>query len=386
MKPPVEAPTSSASRPRTSIPSASSAFASLSPPRETYCGPRSTSSGAPSSSCWPGLATPGTSPARTSACACARLSASPRSTRSTSARFFTRTRLTAPLRRGASGSLRTCGRRAPPRSRPGRTCPQEGLERRERARRRVVRGPARQRLAPASAPSRRRRGGRRPPGRAPRARPRTPARAAAPARERPRPTVRRPRPRRTDGPVFSRLSASASTPSPRRSRYCPPIIPSVAWASSRATPVRAVREREPERLGEQRVAGQDGHVLAEAHVHASPARAARRRRRAPAGRRGRARRCGRARPRPPPGARAPRRRPPPPPVARRQHRPDPLAAARERVAHRLLERVELRRQRQLGEVVLDRRAQLVGATERHRPPAGPSAARPRPPSPAPRAA
>ena len=38
MKPPVDAPTSSASRPRTSTPKASSAFASLSPPRETYCG------------------------------------------------------------------------------------------------------------------------------------------------------------------------------------------------------------------------------------------------------------------------------------------------------------------------------------------------------------
>ena len=42
MKPPVEAPTSSASRPRTSTPNASSAFASLSPPRETYGGGRST--------------------------------------------------------------------------------------------------------------------------------------------------------------------------------------------------------------------------------------------------------------------------------------------------------------------------------------------------------
>ena len=38
MNPPVEAPTSSARRPATSTPSASSAFASLIPPRDTYGG------------------------------------------------------------------------------------------------------------------------------------------------------------------------------------------------------------------------------------------------------------------------------------------------------------------------------------------------------------
>ena len=44
MKPPVEAPTSSARRPATSSPSASSALASLTPPRETYGGGASTAS------------------------------------------------------------------------------------------------------------------------------------------------------------------------------------------------------------------------------------------------------------------------------------------------------------------------------------------------------
>ena len=45
---------------------------------------------AASSTCSPAFEWPGTSPAITSACACARLSASPRSTRRTSRRFFTR--------------------------------------------------------------------------------------------------------------------------------------------------------------------------------------------------------------------------------------------------------------------------------------------------------
>ena len=43
MKPPVDAPTSRQSRPVTSIPNASSAFASLCPARETYGGGASTS-------------------------------------------------------------------------------------------------------------------------------------------------------------------------------------------------------------------------------------------------------------------------------------------------------------------------------------------------------
>ena len=53
---PVEAPTSSARRPDTSIPSASSALASLMPPRETYGGGASTASSTASSTSCPGLA------------------------------------------------------------------------------------------------------------------------------------------------------------------------------------------------------------------------------------------------------------------------------------------------------------------------------------------
>ena len=55
MKPPVEAPTSSALRPSTSSSSASSAFASLTPPRETYGGGPSTSSSTSASTSWPGF-------------------------------------------------------------------------------------------------------------------------------------------------------------------------------------------------------------------------------------------------------------------------------------------------------------------------------------------
>ena len=66
----------------------SSAWASFSPPRETKRGGRSTSSSTASSSCVPGLSYPGTSPAITSACAWLRVSARPRSTSSTSSRFF----------------------------------------------------------------------------------------------------------------------------------------------------------------------------------------------------------------------------------------------------------------------------------------------------------
>ncbi len=52
------------------------------------------------------------------------------------------------------------------------------------------------------------------------------------------------------------------------SRYWPPIIPSVASTSSRATSRRLVREREPERLGEERVAGEQRDALAERDVRA----------------------------------------------------------------------------------------------------------------------
>ena len=57
------------------------------------------------------------------------------------------------------------------------------------------------------------------------------------------------------------------------SRYWPPIIPSVASASSRADPGVGYDEREPERLGEQRVAGEERDALAERDVRARPAAA-----------------------------------------------------------------------------------------------------------------
>ncbi len=110
VKPPVEAPTSTQSRPTTSTSNASSAFCSFSPPRETKRGGRSTSSAASSATCSPGLSCPGTSPASTSACACARDSASPRSTRSTSRRFL----FVMPLRARPSALTRACPRRVSP--------------------------------------------------------------------------------------------------------------------------------------------------------------------------------------------------------------------------------------------------------------------------------
>ena len=55
VKPPVEAPTSSAMRPSTGTSSASSAFASFTPPRETYGGGPLTSSSTSGSTSWPGF-------------------------------------------------------------------------------------------------------------------------------------------------------------------------------------------------------------------------------------------------------------------------------------------------------------------------------------------
>ncbi len=65
VKPPVEAPTSTATRPAGSTPRASSAPASLSAPRPTCAGPASTSTAAPSFTAGPGLRRPaGRRPAR----------------------------------------------------------------------------------------------------------------------------------------------------------------------------------------------------------------------------------------------------------------------------------------------------------------------------------
>ena len=85
MKPPVEAPTSRQSRPATSTPSASSAFSSLIPPRETKGGGSATSSSASAATSWLGFCASGpsgpirTRPARTDSAALVREPASPRS-------------------------------------------------------------------------------------------------------------------------------------------------------------------------------------------------------------------------------------------------------------------------------------------------------------------
>ena len=84
--------------------------ASLNPARETYGGGCSTWSAAASSTCSPGFACPWTSPAITSACACARLSARPRSTSRTSRRFFVTRSARQARRRSRRG--RRCRRRS----------------------------------------------------------------------------------------------------------------------------------------------------------------------------------------------------------------------------------------------------------------------------------
>ncbi len=75
MKPPVDAPTSRQRRPAGSMPNASSALASFTPPRETNSGRSSTATTASSATSWPGLAARSpalpsrTSPASTAAAA-----------------------------------------------------------------------------------------------------------------------------------------------------------------------------------------------------------------------------------------------------------------------------------------------------------------------------
>ena len=90
MKPPVEAPTSSARRPLGSIPKASSALASFTPPRETNGGGSVTATSASSATSSPGLRAgrppTRTSPAITAAAARERDSNSPRSASRVSSR------------------------------------------------------------------------------------------------------------------------------------------------------------------------------------------------------------------------------------------------------------------------------------------------------------
>ena len=109
MNPPVEAPTSSARRPATGTPSASSAFASLIPPRETYGGGATTSSSTSAATSWPGFSArrrPGprcTSPASTAAAARERDGNNPRS----ASRESSRTRaIRGQILRGGEGPAR----------------------------------------------------------------------------------------------------------------------------------------------------------------------------------------------------------------------------------------------------------------------------------------
>ena len=148
------------------------------------------------------------------------------------------------LRRRARTQPRTCGAAIPlgrargearddlgEHARVGR----DRVEPRLRARGGVVGEPARLLDAVHRRRSRRRRAGRRRSGRAGRARRRTPARPAARLRAPRRPRARTPTEAENSAPVFSRCSAARSAVSPVTSRYWPPIIPSVACASSRPT-------------------------------------------------------------------------------------------------------------------------------------------------------
>ena len=92
--------------------------------------------------------------------------------------------------------------------------------------------------------------------------------------------------------------------------------PSVALDELARDRRRRVGEREPERLGEERVAGEDRRRLAVAAQIDGSAAPLARRRRARAGRRGRARTSARARPRPRPAAACSTRAPTASPVAR----------------------------------------------------------------------
>ena len=130
--------------------------------------------------------------------------------------------------------------------------------------------PRRRRAAPHT---RRRRARRRRSGTRARAPRRTRARASG--RPAATPATRSPSP--TDAansrPVLSRCSSARSSSAPVMSRYCPPIIPSVASASSSAAPERRVAEHEPERLHQQRVAREKRDALAERLVRARTAAA-----------------------------------------------------------------------------------------------------------------
>ena len=69
-------------------------------------------------------------------------------------------------------------------------------------------------------------------------------------------------------PVFRRWSISRSASSPVMSRYCPPIMPKRRVDELARDPRIVVREREPKRLGEERVPGEQRDALAERDVRA----------------------------------------------------------------------------------------------------------------------
>ena len=224
--------------------------------------------------------------------------------------------------------------------------------------------PPRPRARPRSRP---RRAGRRRSGTAARARRRTRARPAARASGTSATQSATPTEAEKSAPVFSRCSAARSAVSPVTSRYWPPIIAERRLRELAADQRRRVGQREPERLREQRVAGEQRGRLAERDVRGRAAAAlvvVVERRQVVVDERERVHELDRCRRRQHVlggGARRLADR-------ERDHGADALAARLERIAERLLEAAELRRERQLAEVPLDERAQLVRAAEHPRGP------------------
>ena len=167
-------------------------------------------------------------------------------------------------------------------------------------------------------------------------------------------------------PVLSACSvrrSSSAAASPATSMYWPPTMPwtpvaaaiSPSAASTRVAAAGLARQDEVERLREEAVAGQDGHVLAEGDVARGPAAAQRvvvDRRQVVVDERVRVDELERRRGGQHAGA---GRRPRPRAVASVEHRPDALAAGEQRVAHRLGQpgRAAVGAEVERGEIVLD---------------------------------
>ena len=279
----------------------------------------------------------------TSACACSRLSASPRSTSRTSSRFF------AHALRGPDGQpvdelarAPTCRRR----SRRGARARGAPRPRRRRARRPRRARPRSRRRRACRPPTWKRR-----PSSSPNARHGACSPAGTPAAQSPSPTEAA-----KSRPVFSRCSSARSTSASVMSRYWPPIIPSVASTSSRATsgasyesasrsasassaspassatpsPNATCALGRPRRSSSSSIAGRSSWTSENVWTSSSATAAGSASSAAAAGRLG--------------GREA-------------EHRPDPLAAAVERVAHRLVESAGERRRRasRSRELLLDER-------------------------------